>query len=341
MLSLRFFMAAMLRSSGNIRILKHKLWPWLNFEKLWASEQYKSLNGCRISLYLSTYANHVESIANIYPTYPWILTEAGSWDLGWIVPPISAQPKQKVKTTFNGVLEVVHKSQRWSKSSSVSMPLVPVLEDFKRVTSCWSIAYAAKVLCLYWQLEIFHIVATYWSNGNIINSILFNNVQVGWRRSGMGVWSPSGCRLICTLRQSSGNQQDFRRQRSNSSPRVSWPEPQVDILFLVFLFCLHPSPYSHMYVFVHSYRYMFMRGRYELCYCLLNEWSGHLGTTSDVLELTMPVCLGNQCQKFIVIMICYKFEMPGWYPSMTPFHHCPQLAYCLWHFALMLMQPKV
>lgn len=25
--------------------------------------------------------------------------------------------------------------------------------------------------------------------------------QVGWRRSGLGLWSVSGCRLLCSLRQ--------------------------------------------------------------------------------------------------------------------------------------------
>lgn len=25
--------------------------------------------------------------------------------------------------------------------------------------------------------------------------------QVGWRRSGLGLWTPSGCRLLCSLRQ--------------------------------------------------------------------------------------------------------------------------------------------
>ena len=27
------------------------------------------------------------------------------------------------------------------------------------------------------------------------------DVQVGWRRSGIGLWSASGCRLFCSLRQ--------------------------------------------------------------------------------------------------------------------------------------------
>ena len=27
------------------------------------------------------------------------------------------------------------------------------------------------------------------------------HVQVGWRRSGLAVWSASGCRLMCSLRQ--------------------------------------------------------------------------------------------------------------------------------------------
>jgi len=26
-------------------------------------------------------------------------------------------------------------------------------------------------------------------------------LAVGWRRSGLGLWSPSGCRLVCSLRQ--------------------------------------------------------------------------------------------------------------------------------------------
>lgn len=26
-------------------------------------------------------------------------------------------------------------------------------------------------------------------------------MQVGWRRSGLGLWTPSGCRLVCSLRQ--------------------------------------------------------------------------------------------------------------------------------------------
>ncbi len=33
---------------------------------------------------------------------------------------------------------------------------------------------------------------------------LFNELtlsQVGWRRSGLAVWSASGCRLMCSLRQ--------------------------------------------------------------------------------------------------------------------------------------------
>lgn len=29
----------------------------------------------------------------------------------------------------------------------------------------------------------------------------FALLQVGWRRSGLGIWSPAGCRLMCTLRQ--------------------------------------------------------------------------------------------------------------------------------------------
>ena len=32
-------------------------------------------------------------------------------------------------------------------------------------------------------------------------------LQVGWRRSGLGIWSPAGCRLVCTLRQT-GSQQN-------------------------------------------------------------------------------------------------------------------------------------
>ena len=31
-------------------------------------------------------------------------------------------------------------------------------------------------------------------------------LQVGWRRSGLGIWSPAGCRLVCTLRQTGGQQ---------------------------------------------------------------------------------------------------------------------------------------
>ena len=40
-----------------------------------------------------------------------------------------------------------------------------------------------------------------WCNQGIVISYEMGSVQVGWRRSGLAVWSASGCRLMCSLRQ--------------------------------------------------------------------------------------------------------------------------------------------
>lgn len=41
--------------------------------------------------------------------------------------------------------------------------------------------------------------------------------QVGWRRSGLGLWSPSGCRLVCSLRQAGA----ARAARTPAAPPVA------------------------------------------------------------------------------------------------------------------------
>ncbi|KAK9831279.1 hypothetical protein WJX74_010194 [Apatococcus lobatus] len=44
-------------------------------------------------------------------------------------------------------------------------------------------------------------------------------LAVGWRRSGLGLWSPSGCRLMCSLRQSpTSRMQAFSSQTPRGSP---------------------------------------------------------------------------------------------------------------------------
>ena len=47
--------------------------------------------------------------------------------------------------------------------------------------------------------------------------ILFCSVQVGWRRKGLGLWSPSGCRLVCSLRQAGA----VRAARAPAAPLVA------------------------------------------------------------------------------------------------------------------------
>lgn len=47
-------------------------------------------------------------------------------------------------------------------------------------------------------------------------------VQVGWRRSGLGLWTPSGCRLVCSLRQARA-QAGTQTQGLNSLYRAAAP----------------------------------------------------------------------------------------------------------------------
>ena len=47
-------------------------------------------------------------------------------------------------------------------------------------------------------------------------------VQVGWRRSGIGLWSASGCRLVCSLRQARA-QAGTQTQGLNSLYRAAAP----------------------------------------------------------------------------------------------------------------------
>ena len=47
-------------------------------------------------------------------------------------------------------------------------------------------------------------------------------LQVGWRRSGLGLWTPSGCRLVCSLRQARA-QAGSQAQAQNSLYRGGAP----------------------------------------------------------------------------------------------------------------------
>lgn len=54
--------------------------------------------------------------------------------------------------------------------------------------------------------------------------------QVGWRRSGLGLWTPSGCRLMCSLRQTATHAPP-RTPQSLSSSTV-FPAISLEVRFI-------------------------------------------------------------------------------------------------------------
>ena len=62
---------------------------------------------------------------------------------------------------------------------------------------------ATKVAILVTKIKVGRSVCGTCTLGHVLDCVkVAPTLQVGWRRSGLGLWSPSGCRLMCSLRQS-------------------------------------------------------------------------------------------------------------------------------------------